>query len=546
MFFRIFVFHFFFFLITSLAYSATQRAVFVYWSAEAQGLSVDVNAVGELRRLANKETNPNAENITTVIYFDPFFEDIDKSKTPVREVYVDGVFKSDLSERYTDEKNFGDGSFLKEALQFFTQFEGQQRIILFAGHGSSWFPKGGKEYDEISWMDVDPLQKLLMAMIEPVSFGYDQGNKPEDNITVFELKDAFLSLPEEKRKVDLIWYYTCLMNNLEYLYETRDFSNYVLAGDASLESAIELSPLFTNNSLDTVMLAKDIAQTNFIGRKPDQTNYILTDLSQIESLVQSVKGLSASVIALGESGGINSKDLERLHAESKIFNPLWSDSADYDVDLYRFLSGLKTISQASPELLAMIESSAVALKNVVIYSPYTDFQSLVKEMREWMAQNGDVTQEVLDQWLKDSRLGRYRDVYLGNLSAQVFNERIVGNEPFNSAFKYTNNNDETFDLGHEFRKHLRGEFKPKEYLSFFYPSDDKVNAADKKLNFGNEIELKALPFYKKLSFSIITDWWQVIEKRLPKNKIHWLKEFKGSNEDRTKEEDRRKFHDQGL
>ncbi|MBI3017808.1 MAG: hypothetical protein HYY62_07455 [Deltaproteobacteria bacterium] len=497
------------------SFSSADRVVFVYWSGEAQGISTDLSAVQELRRLANRDLNPQASTITTVLYFDPFDTDSDGSRFPCREVYVEGQYRSDLSVRFSEEKNFGNGAFFKEALEFSSQFEGAQRMALLSGHGSSW--RG---------------------------FGHDEGKEAgADFLTALELKEAFLSLPEDKRVFDLIWYYTCLMNNLEYLYEHLEFSKFVLAGDASLVSDIQLDSLYTSDALTPKELAIEIAKSNFKGSLADNTNMIVTDISELEPLVLAFKPLTQIVLNMGEEGKLTSKSLADLQDQSQIFRSLISSRVEYDVDLLRFLTLLKTFDSQDASVQNILSSLLEALRKVILYAPFDDFQQLVAEIKAWITLHGPVTQDVLDQWLCDPRLGRDRQAYKGNVTAQVFNERVVGDLPLNSPRKYTNNHDATFDLIWEFRRRLHGEFKPKEYLSFFFPSDTKLSEMKLK---GNEIEVVQLPFYKELEFSRLTGWGKVIEQRLPQNKVKWLKEFKGSTQDRKNQEDRRGFHDQGL
>ena len=510
----VFFFFFFFLFFSSLSFAKVDKVIFVYWSGEAQGLSGDLSAVQELRKLANRDLNSKASNITTIFYFDPFDKDQDGSQLPSREVYVEGQYRPDLSERFSEEKNFGDGAFFKEALHFSSQFEGTQRIALFSGHGSSW--RG---------------------------FGYDEGKEAQsDFLTVFEIKDAFLSLPPEKRVFDLIWYYTCLMNNLEYLYEHLEFVKFVLAGDASLLSQIKLSSLYLSDISETKDLAIEVARSNFNASLADNTNMILTDVTELEPLVLAFKSLMSLFLKMGEGGLLTSKRLANLHDHSQIFRSLLSSRVEYDVDLLRFLTLLKAVQPDNLELQNTLSSILENIHRVILYSPYDDFQRLMAQMKEWITAHGAMTQDVLDQWLQDPRLGRER-TYVGHITAQVFNERVVGDLSLDSARKYTHNHDATFDLMHELKRHLKGEFKPKEYLSFFYPSDQKLSEMKLK---GNEIETVQLPFYKRLYFSRSTGWGHVIEQRLPQNKVQWLKEFKGSTQDRKNQEDRRGFHDQGL
>lgn len=267
--------------------------------------------------------------------------------------------------------------------------------LVLAGHGSGWFPEpdSGVSYDnqrstgsEGVWAQVSP-NALSGTIADEYDFGFMTAENPLTRAMGYDgplgtkdpehyISTSELILGMSHMKFDYIIFDACFMASVEFLYELRNVTDYVIASPVEVMGPglpyKDLMPLLMAPEHNLEAVCEKIMEVYRNDRQFSayaSSAISLIDCSKLETLAESVAAVWQKVV--GTEGPKNQEDVVRFVAdgvdEAKIqVLDRMQPSGFYD--LRDYVEQLAAIGGAGVDLTDFY----VALEDVLVYADHTE------------------------------------------------------------------------------------------------------------------------------------------------------------------------------
>jgi len=168
--------------------------------------------------------------------------------------------------------------------------------------------------------------------VESVCFDDTSGG---DALSLSELSQALSAVPA---KMDVVYFYACLMGMAEVAYQIRDYADVMVASEEVAYAGAPLdylSNLTANPSMSASELADVIVSSyiEYTTANSLQSTMSGVDLSQISSLKTATDSLAQR---LNESESVYNETIKRVRGQTEGYEGPYSDMYGWYMDLYHF------------------------------------------------------------------------------------------------------------------------------------------------------------------------------------------------------------------
>ena len=220
-----------------------------------------------------------------------------------------------------------------------THYPAKKYILFMADHGGGYMP-----HDDIAEAASSPQRRGLI---------YDDGYKVNDESKCFSAKSFARGVRNANVHIDGIVLYLCLMNNMEFLYDAKDVTDYIVcstylmnAGGGALQSLVDNfgagldTRTALSNFVDATVDSWDAAFYKPNDDKPEYYDLTLTETRCLDDLAPVLKEFTDRLVNTYQNG----TDEQRAAIDEctsnavKIYNvePLY-DLAKYMESLFMML-----------------------------------------------------------------------------------------------------------------------------------------------------------------------------------------------------------------
>lgn len=256
--------------------------------------------------------------------------------------------------------------------------------LVHAGHGSGWFPKSdsGTAYNSQKNIQLGPINtpSTSSTVGDEYDFGFFAAKEPLTRAMGYDGDiNNFTSTAEfvegiSPIKFDYIVFDACFMASLEFLYELRNYTNYVIASPVEVMGPgypyQDIVPLLVSPNHDLQAVCEkimDVYRNDRTFSVTESAAVSLIDCSKLEALTESVSAVWRKV------------SMGKLTSESEVVGFI---SANVDEKKVQVLDRMKPagfydlkdfVEQLAGEgNVAEVEAFRVALSEAVVFADNTD------------------------------------------------------------------------------------------------------------------------------------------------------------------------------